>query len=164
VIGVSKAYITRVGTGPFPTELHDAIGDKFIDLGREYGVVTGRRRRAGWLDLVALRYAVRLNSLTDIFLTKLDILSAFEEIKVCIGYTSLGETYEEFPRQQRVLYNCQPIYETLPGWNVDITGVRDFEDLPKEAQQYIEYVEERVYTPVRWVSVGPERQQLLDRS
>jgi len=140
VIGVSKAYLTRVGTGPFPTELLDETGDRMIDLGKEYGVVTGRRRRAGWLDVVALRYAVRINSLTSIFLTKLDILSAFDEIKVCVGYTSLGEQYKEFPRQQRVLYNCQPVYETLPGWGADITGTRAFVDLPKEAQQYVEFI------------------------
>ncbi len=164
VVGVAKAYISRVGTGPFPTELHDEIGDMMVDLGGEYGVVTGRRRRCGWLDLVALRYAVRVNSLTDIFLTKLDILSAFDEIKVAVGYTSLGEQYSEFPRQQRVLYNCQPIYETLPGWGVDISEIRAFGDLPKEAQQYIEFIEDRVMTPVRWVSVGPERQQLLHRT
>lgn len=164
VVGVAKAYISRVGTGPFPTELDDEIGDAMVDLGGEYGVVTGRRRRCGWLDLVALRYAVRVNSLTDIFLTKLDILSAFDEIKVCVGYTSLGERYTEFPRQQRVLYNCQPIYETLPGWKVDISHIRSFADLPKEAQQYIEFIEDRAMTPVRWVSVGPERQQLLHRA
>ncbi len=163
VIGVAKAYISRVGTGPFPTELDDEIGDTMVELGGEFGVVTGRRRRCGWLDLVALRYAVRVNSLTDIFLTKLDILSAFDEIKVCVGYTSLGEQYTEFPRQQRVLYNCQPIYETLPGWKVDISHIRAFADLPKEAQQYIEFIEDRAMTPVRWVSVGPERQQLLHR-
>ncbi|MDH3307805.1 MAG: adenylosuccinate synthase [Acidimicrobiia bacterium] len=164
VVGVAKAYISRVGTGPFPTELSDETGDMMIELGREYGTVTGRRRRCGWLDLVALRYAVRVNSLTAIFLTKLDILSAFDQIKVCVGYTSLGEKYSEFPRQQRVLYNCQPVYETLPGWNVDISGVRTFDDLPKEAQHYIEFIEDRALTPVRWVSVGAERQQLLERS
>ncbi len=164
VIGVAKAYISRVGTGPFPTELHDETGDLMIELGGEYGTVTGRRRRCGWLDLVALRYAVRVNSLTAIFLTKLDILSAFDEIKVCVGYTSLGERYQEFPRQQRVLYNCQPVYETLPGWKTDISDVRTFGDLPKEAQQYVEFIEDRALTPVRWVSVGPERRQLLSRS
>ena len=163
VIGVAKAYVTRVGTGPFPTELLDETGDKMIDLGHEYGVVTGRRRRAGWLDLVALRYAVRINSLTSIFLTKLDILSAFDEIKVCVGYTSLGQRYDEFPRQQRVLYNCQPVYETLPGWGVDIMDVRSYADLPKEAQQYIEYIEERTGVGCDWISVGPEREQLLLR-
>ena len=163
IIGVAKAYISRVGTGPFPTELDDEIGDKMIDLGGEYGVVTGRRRRCGWLDLVALRYAVRVNSLTQLFLTKLDILSAFDTIKVATAYTSLGERYEHFPRQQRVLYNCAPVYREFAGWNVDITGCREFDDLPKEAQEYIGFIEEEIGIPVGWVSVGPEREQLISR-
>ncbi len=164
VIGVAKAYISRVGTGPFPTELHDETGDRMIELGGEYGTVTGRRRRCGWLDLVALRYAVRVNSLTEIFLTKLDILSAFDTIKVAVGYRSLGESYDEFPRQQRVLYNCTPVYETLPGWSTDISGVREYDELPKEARAYIEFIEERVGVPVSWISVGPERHQLVCRT
>lgn len=164
VIGVAKAYISRVGTGPFPTELSDEIGNTMVELGGEFGTVTGRRRRCGWLDLVALRYAVRVNSFTDLFLTKLDILSAFDEIKVCVGYTSLGERYDEFPRQQRVLYNCQPVYETLHGWRTDLSAVRNFDDLPREAQTYVEFVEQRAETPIRWISVGPERQQLVDRT
>ncbi len=164
VVGVAKAYISRVGTGPFPTELHDEIGDTMIELGGEYGTVTGRRRRCGWLDLVVLRYAARINSLTDLFITKLDILSAFDTIKVATGYTSLGETYTEFPRQQRVLYNCTPIYHEMPGWRVDITGCRTYQELPVEARNYLEYIEEQVGVPVSWVSVGPERSQLIHRS
>ncbi|HEY5650832.1 MAG TPA: adenylosuccinate synthase [Acidimicrobiia bacterium] len=163
IVGVAKGYISRVGTGPFPTELHDEIGETMIELGGEYGVVTGRRRRCGWLDLVALRYAVRVNSLTQIFLTKIDILSAFDTIKVATGYTSLGERYDDFPRQQRVLYNCSPIYEELPGWKVDITGCREFDELPSEAQDYVGFIEAAVGVPVGWVSVGPERQQLISR-
>ncbi len=163
VIGVAKAYISRVGTGPFPTELFDDVGERMISIGGEYGVVTGRRRRCGWLDLVALRYAVRVNSLTGLFITKLDVLSEFDTIKVADAYTSLGETYREFPRQQRVLYNCTPVYEELPGWKVDITGVTEYHDLPKEAQRYIELIEARAGVPVRWVSVGPERSQLITR-
>jgi len=164
VIGVAKAYISRVGTGPFPTELNDEVGDTMIELGGEYGTVTGRRRRCGWLDLLALRYAVRVNSLTKIFLTKLDILSAFETIKVATGYRSGSEHYDEFPAQQSVLYHCEPEYDELVGWQEDITGVRSFEDLPIEAQTYIEYIQDSVGTPVEWVSVGPERSQLVDRS
>ena len=163
IVGVAKAYISRVGTGPFPTELDDEIGDKMIELGGEYGTVTGRRRRCGWLDLVALRYAVRVNSLTELFLTKLDILSAFDTIKVATAYTSLGERYDEFPRQQRVLYNCTPVYESLPGWETDITSCRTEADLPAEARAYIEFIEERAGVPVTFVSVGPERQQMLSR-
>ncbi len=164
VVGVAKAYISRVGTGPFPTELHDEIGDTMIELGGEYGVVTGRRRRCGWLDLVALRYAVRVNSLTNLFITKLDILSAFDTIKVATAYTSLGERYDDFPRQQRVLYNCAPVYEEFPGWKTDVTGCRDPDDLPKEAKDYLSFIEEAAGVPVSWVSVGPERQQLIHRS
>ncbi len=163
IVGVAKGYISRVGTGPFPTELNDEIGETMVELGGEYGVVTGRRRRCGWLDLLALRYAVRVNSLTQLFLTKIDILSAFDTIKVATGYTSLGEQYDEFPRQQRVLYNCAPIYEELAGWNVDITGCREFGDLPTEAQDYIRFIEQAIGIPVGWVSVGPERQQLISR-
>jgi adenylosuccinate synthase len=163
VVGVAKAYISRVGTGPFPTELFDEIGETMVTVGGEFGTVTGRRRRCGWLDLVALRYSARINSLTDIFLTKLDILSEFDTLQVAVAYSSLGETYTELPRQQRVLYNCTPIYEELPGWESDITGVRRFADLPKTAQQYIEFVEDRTRVPVSWVSVGPERQQVLNR-
>ncbi len=164
VIGVAKAYISRVGTGPFPTELHDEVGETMVELGGEYGTVTGRRRRCGWLDLVALRYAGRVNSLTDLFVTKLDILSAFPTLRVADAYTSLGERFADFPRQQRVLYNCQPVYEELPGWNTDISEVRSFVDLPKEAQAYVELIEERTGVSVGWVSVGPERQQLIERS
>jgi len=164
VIGVAKAYISRVGTGPFPTELHDDVGDKMIELGGEYGTVTGRRRRCGWLDLLALRYAVRVNGLTKVFLTKMDILSAFDTIKVATGYRSTDDAFDEFPAQQSVLYHCEPVYEELPGWGEDITGVRRLDDLPKEARAYIEYIEEAIETEVGWVSVGPERTQLIELS
>ncbi|MDX1447645.1 MAG: adenylosuccinate synthase [Acidimicrobiia bacterium] len=163
IVGVAKAYISRVGTGPFPTELDDEIGDTMIELGGEYGTVTGRRRRCGWLDLVALRYAVRVNSLTELFITKLDILSAFDTVKVATAYTSLGERYDEFPRQQRVLYNCTPVYETLPGWGTDISNCRREADLPAAARDYIEYIEDAAGVPVTFVSVVPERQQMLSR-
>jgi adenylosuccinate synthase len=164
IVGVAKAYISRVGTGPFPTELHDEIGDRMIELGGEYGTVTGRRRRCGWLDLVALRYAVRVNSLTRIFLTKLDILSAFESIKVATAYRAGGDRHDHFPAQQSVLYDCEPVYDELDGWSDDITGVRDYGDLPKEARAYIEYIQEAVSAPIGWVSVGPERSQLIEIS
>jgi len=164
VIGVAKAYISRVGTGPFPTELHDEIGDRMIDIGGEYGVVTGRRRRTGWLDAVALKYAARVNGLSEIALTKLDVLSNFDPIKICIAYDSLGERYEEFPRQQRVLYNCAPVYEEHEGWSVDISDVREYHDLPKAAQQYVERVEELAGVPITSVGVGPGRDAVLMRS
>ncbi len=164
IVGVAKAYISRVGTGPFPTELHDEVGDTMIELGGEYGTVTGRRRRCGWLDLVALRYAVRVNSLTRIFLTKLDILSAFDTIKVATAYRSGEDRHQEFPAQQSVLYHCEPEYEEMAGWRRDITTVRDYGDLPKEARAYIEYVQEAAEAPIGWVSVGPERSQLIEIS
>ena len=162
IVGVAKAYISRVGTGPFPTELDDEIGDTMIELGGEYGTVTGRRRRCGWLDLVALRYAARVNSLTKIFLTKMDILSAFDTIKVATAYRAGDEHYDQFPSQQSVLYHCEPVYDELPGWKTDITGVRLFTDLPAEARAYVEYIRDSVSTPIGWVSVGPERSQLIE--
>ncbi len=164
VIGVTKAYISRVGSGPFPTELSDEVGDRMVTVGGEFGTVTGRRRRCGWLDAVALQYAVRVNGLTEIALTKLDVLSEFPVLRVAVAYDSLGERYDDFPRQQRVLYNCQPVYEELPGWEQDLSTVRSFEDLPKQAQQYVEQVEQRAGVPVTMVSVGAERDATLVRT
>ncbi len=163
VIGVAKAYISRVGTGPFPTELHGEIGDRLIDIGGEYGVVTGRRRRCGWLDMVALRYSVRVNGLTEIALTKLDVLSHFETIKIAMAYTADGERFTEFPRQQRVLYNCTPEYEEHAGWNVDISSIDDYDDLPSNARAYVERIEELAGVPIKTVSVGPGRRATLLR-
>ena len=161
VIGVAKAYISRVGTGPFPTELHDEVGDRMIELGGEYGTVTGRRRRCGWLDLVALRYSARVNTFTNLFITKMDILSAFDTIQVAVAYRSQGERHLHFPSQQSVLYHCEPEYEELAGWGEDITGVRSFRDLPAPARAYVEYIQDSVGVAVGWVSVGPERSQLI---
>ena len=163
VIGVAKAYISRVGSGPFPTELDNPIGERMVEVGGEFGTVTGRRRRCGWLDGVALRYAVRVNGITELALTKLDVLSDFEQLRVAVAYDSLDTRYTEFPRQQRVLYNCHPVYDDLPGWSGDISGVRHFDDLPKEAKQYIEYVEALAGVPIRTVSVGPSRAATLTR-
>ena len=163
VVGVAKAYISRVGSGPFPTELFDEVGDWLVDRGREYGTVTGRRRRCGWLDLVALRYAARINGLTHLFITKLDILSGMDTLRLAVGYEGAGNSYREFPRQQRVLYKCAPVYEELEGWSEDITGARRFEDFPPAARRYIRFIETAVGVPVGWVSVGPERSQLVVR-
>jgi adenylosuccinate synthase len=157
VLGVAKAYISRVGSGPFPTELDDETGEKMVQIGGEYGTVTGRRRRCGWLDAVALRYSVRVAGLTEIALMKLDVLSAFPTLRIATAYSSLGETYDEFPRQQRVLYNCSPVYEEHPGWERDISEVRHFGKLPKAARRYIERVEELAGIPVTIVSVGRQR-------
>jgi len=163
VIGVAKAYISRVGTGPFPTELLDETGDRMIDIGGEYGVVTGRRRRCGWLDAVALRYSARVNGLTEIALTKLDILSHFDPIKIAVAYESDGLRYDEFPRQQSVLYHCTPIYEELEGWNVDITKATSYDDLPDAARRYVERVEELCGVRISSVGVGPGREATLMR-
>jgi adenylosuccinate synthase len=157
VLGITKAYISRVGSGPFPTELHDEVGEQMVQIGGEYGTVTGRRRRCGWLDAVALRYSVRVSGITELALMKLDVLSAFPTLRIAVGYSSLGERHDEFPRQQRVLYNCSPIYEDLPGWQTDITAVRRLQDLPRAARAYVERVEQLAGAPVTIVSVGPER-------
>jgi adenylosuccinate synthase len=173
VVGVAKAYISRVGTGPFPTELADETGDRLIELGGEFGVVTGRRRRCGWLDLVALRYSARINGLTKLFITKLDILSHFEKLRIATAYESAGtaaegqegerKRHDHFPRQQTVLYHCTPVYEDFEGWNVDISDVRRYGDLPVPARQYLEFIEDQVGVPIGWVSVGAERHQLIEK-
>jgi len=163
IIGVAKAYITRVGTGPFPTELHDETGARMVELGGEFGTVTGRRRRCGWLDLVALKYAVRVSGVTELAMTKLDILSHFENLRVGVAYDSLGERFDNFPRQQRILYNCHPVYDELPGWSTDISEVRSFADLPKEAKGYVEYVEDTIGIPVTMIGVGPARDATVMR-
>jgi len=164
IIGIAKAYVTRVGSGPFPTELHDEIGDYLVDVGHEYGVNTGRRRRTGWLDLVMLRQAARLNSLSEIALTKLDILDGLDSIKVCVAYEADGERYEYVPYHQSVFHKVKPIYEELPGWKTDISGITDHTELPPAASSYIEFLEAQVGVPIRLVGVGPGRSQFLDRA
>jgi adenylosuccinate synthase len=157
VLGIAKAYISRVGSGPFPTELDDEIGEAMVEIGGEFGTVTGRRRRCGWLDAVALKYAVRVSGITEIALMKLDVLSAFDTIRIATAYRSGDETFEDFPLQHRVLYDCEPVYEDHAGWRQDITGVRSFEDLPAAAQSYVRRIEELAGVPIQIVSVGPER-------
>jgi adenylosuccinate synthase len=163
VLGVVKAYISRVGTGPFPTELEDETGDKLIDIGGEYGTVTGRRRRCGWLDGVALRYAVRVNGLTEIALTKLDVLSHFDSIKIATAYRSGDDRFTEMPRQQRVLHTCTPEYEDHEGWGDDISGMTSYDQLPPAARRYVERIEETAGVPITTVSVGPSRAATLTR-
>jgi adenylosuccinate synthase len=163
IIGVAKAYISRVGTGPFPTEQVNEIGDRMIDIGGEYGVVTGRRRRCGWLDAVALRYAARVNGLTEIALTKLDILSHFDTIRIATAYEADGAMFTEMPRQQRVLHECAPVYEEHQGWVEDITEVTKYEDLPQLARDYVERIEDLAGVPIRTVSVGPGRKATLTK-
>ncbi len=161
VVGITKAYTTRVGAGPFPTELLDADGDTLIDIGREFGTVTGRRRRAGWLDCVMLRHAVRLNSLTEIALTKLDVLDGFESVKVCTGYQLDGSPVVHYPDRSDVLARVEPSYATLPGWRTDLGEAREAGSLPAEARAFLELVEREVGVPVRVVGVGAERDDYL---
>ncbi len=166
VLGIVKAYITRVGSGPFPTELKDETGELLGKVGGEFGVVTGRKRRCGWFDAVIARYAADVNSLTDIALTKLDVLSSLDTIKVCVAYEADGTTYDYFPMQHSVIYpkNVTPIYEELPGWKgCDITGCRTFEELPENAQRYVEYLEEKIGVRVSIIAVGPDRNQTIFR-
>lgn len=163
VIGVAKAYTTRVGAGPFPTELLDETGERIRQAGGEYGTTTGRPRRCGWLDVVILRYAVRINGLDELALTKLDVLSGLERLRVAVAYERDGERTTSFPAEFGVeaLAQWQPIYEELPGWNGDITGARRREELPPAARDYVARVEEWVGVPIPFISVGPERDQAI---
>ncbi len=157
VVGISKSYTTRVGAGPFPSELTDELGDRLVDIGREFGTVTGRRRRAGWLDCVMLRHAVRLNSLTELAVTKLDVLDTFETIRVCVGYRIDGTDVENYPDLPEVLERAEPVYVDLEGWQSDSTAARMPADLPPQAQAFIRLIEEQVGVPVRIIGVGAER-------
>jgi len=159
VVGVTKAYISRVGSGPFITEQENEIGDYLIEKGAEFGVVTGRRRRCGWLDLISLKYSVRVNSLSELFITKLDVLSGLEEIQLGVGYKYNDEILTDYPYDQKVAYEAEPIYETMQGWDEDITSVDKFEDLPTNAQKYIKAIEDFIGVPITFISVGPERNQ-----
>lgn len=161
VVGVAKAYITRVGAGPFPTELFDDIGEHIVDVGHEYGTNTGRRRRPGYFDCVMMRYARRVNSLSELAIVKLDVLDQLDEIKVCVAYEHEGERIEDFPYHQTVLHNVTPIYETLPGWKTDLTQVTDRSELPKQAEEYLTFLQEQCGMPIRLVGVGPGRKQVL---
>jgi adenylosuccinate synthase len=161
VIGMVKAYTTRVGRGPFPTELHDDIGDRLQERGAEFGATTGRRRRCGWLDAVVVRNAARLNSLTGIAITKLDVLSGLKTLKICTAYEYQGDRLPEFPSGSGVLEACQPIYEELPGWREDITAVKDDGGLPANARAYLRRLEELVETPIHIISVGPGRDETI---
>lgn len=161
VVGISKAYVTRVGSGPFPTELLDETGEKLRQVGGEFGATTGRPRRCGWFDAMVIRYAVRINGLTGIALTKLDVLSDFETIKVCTGYRFEGQELETLPAKLETFENCEPVYEELPGWKVDITGVRSYDQLPENAKKYVRRLEELAGCPIVMVSVGPRRDQTM---
>jgi|SaaInlStandDraft_5_1057022.scaffolds.fasta_scaffold12735_1 adenylosuccinate synthase len=161
VVGITKAYCTRVGSGPFPTEQLNEIGEFLQQQGHEFGATTGRQRRCGWLDLVALNYAIRINGITSIALMKLDVLSGMKEIKVCTGYEVNGTLTKDFPNSIDTLENITPVYDTLPGWDQDISKSSSILDLPKAAQDYIQYVSQKVAIPIDVVSVGPDRKQTL---
>lgn len=161
VIGVAKAYTTRVGEGPFPTELNDGVGQLLGDKGAEFGTTTGRRRRCGWFDAVIGRYAVRINGLDCLAITKLDVLDELEEIKVCVAYEIDGETCNHFPTNASYFANCKPIYQTLPGWQESTTRCRSLSDLPKNALNYLKYMAELMKVPIAIVSVGPGRDQTI---
>lgn len=163
IIGVTKAYVTRVGEGPFPTEETGAAGELLADRGQEYGTTTGRRRRCGWFDAVVGRYAARVSSLTEIFLTKLDVLSAFDSIKICVAYEFEGNRYEEFPPHQTIFHKANPIYEEVPGWRCEIGDARLWGDLPAEAQACVERIEELAGVPITQISVGPEATETVTR-
>ena len=161
VVGIVKAYTTRVGAGPFPSELFDAIGDQIQTTGAEFGATTGRRRRCGWLDTVILNNAVRLNGLTGLAITKLDVLGELDELKICTAYQRDGKTLEEVPANLNHLAECQPVYETLPGWRQDIRNIRRFEDLPDNARQYLSRIEALTGVPIQIISVGPGRNETI---
>jgi adenylosuccinate synthase len=161
VIGVAKAYVTRVGSGPFPTEELGATGERLRDIGQEFGTTTGRPRRCGWLDAVLLRYAVRVNSLTELFVTKLDVLSGLPELRLCTAYRHEGEEYEDFPPHQTIFHKAEAVYETLPGWSADLATVARFADLPAEARAYLSRIADVAEVPIRHISVGPSREATL---
>jgi adenylosuccinate synthase len=161
VIGIVKAYTTRVGSGPFPTELFDEDGEKLRSIGGEFGTTTGRSRRTGWYDALIARYAVRINGLTDFFLTKLDVLTGWEKIPVCVAYEIDGKRVDELPSSQTDFHHAKPIYEYLPGWSEDISSAKELKDLPANARAYVKYLEEISGAPMSAIGVGPGRDQTI---
>jgi adenylosuccinate synthase len=163
VLGVTKAYCTRVGHGPFPTELHDALGDKLREAGHEFGSTTGRPRRCGWIDMPQLKYAVMINGVTDICFTKIDVLSVFDEISIGVGYTVGGKEITQIPFDFDNP-DLRPVFQSYPGWNSDITAAKDLEELPEALQNYIDVLATAIDTPIAFVSTGPERDALIPMS
>ena len=160
VFGIMKAYCTRVGAGPFPTELFDETGKRIRDLGHEYGAVTGRERRCGWIDLVALRYTIMVNGVTELIMMKSDVLDSFETIKACVAYKQNGQTLTDLPYS---LDGVEPVYETLPGWKTDMTQMTSEKEFPEPFRRYVEFLEEHLATPIRIISIGPDRAQTIIR-
>ncbi len=161
IVGIAKAYVTRVGAGPFPTELDGDLADVLVERGHEFGTNTGRRRRVGWFDAVLARQAARLNSLSEIALTKLDVLDSFDEIKVCVGYEAEGVRYDFPPYHQSVLHDVTPVYETLPGWRSDLSAFTRYEQLPVAAQEYVAFLQDVIGVRISVVGVGPGREQFV---
>lgn len=161
VLGVVKAYVTRVGSGPFPTEESGTIGEAMREVGQEYGTTTGRARRCGWLDAVILRYAIRVNNLDSLAITKLDVLSQFDKIKICLSYRYEKNLYDEFPPHQTIFHKAEPVYEELEGWQTSIADVREYQDLPEQAQKYLQRIKELAGVPIEIVSVGSAREQTI---
>ena len=161
VLGIAKAYVTRVGAGPFPTEATGEEAETLVQRGREFGTNTGRRRRPGWFDAVMMRHAVRLNSLDELAITKLDVLDTFATVKVCVAYDAAGARHDHLPWHQSVLHEVKPVYEELPGWEKDLSGVERWGDLPRAAQDYISFLAEQAGVPISYVGVGPGRDQVI---
>ena len=167
VIGVMKAYISRVGTGPVPTELKGEVGNRIREVGKEYGTTTGRSRRVGWLDLIPVKYSIRLNSIDEIIVTKLDVLSGINPLKICVKYKCEGKTIDTVPADIRLFEKCKPVYEEIEGWPADVDWrrvVRDgYDALPKQAKEYIQTIEEYLKVPISIISVGPDRRETIVR-
>ncbi|MGE3326468.1 MAG: adenylosuccinate synthase [Acidimicrobiia bacterium] len=161
VIGIAKAYCTRVGAGPFPSELFDEVGDALVDIGHEYGTNTGRRRRTGWFDAVMLRHAVRLNSLSEVSITKLDVMDTFDEVKVCVAYEIDGKRVTQLPYHQSDLHKAKAIYETFPGWKTDLTKCTELHELPTAAREYLSFLQSQIGVPIGFVGTGPGREQFV---
>ena len=162
VFGIFKAYCTRVGSGPFPTELFDETGEEICNIGHEFGAVTGRKRRCGWIDLVALRYAIMLDGVTQLIMMKSDVLDTFDTVKVCTAYRINGQETKEFPFSLED-ENIEPVYTTLPGWKTDMTGMKSEDEFPEAFKNYIKYLEEQLQVPITILSVGPDREQTIIR-
>lgn len=161
VLGIVKAYTTRVGSGPFPTEIHDSLGEHLRERGGEYGATTGRARRCGWLDMVVLRHSVRINGVTGLAITKLDILDGLDSIKICSSYRHKGSVYHEFPKETQIFEGCEPVYEEVEGWKADTSGIKDFKKLPEAAQVYLKKIASMLGVDVHMISTGQRRDELI---
>ena len=164
VLGIAKAYTTRVGEGPFPTELFDEDGAKMRDIGHEFGTVTGRARRCGWIDTVMLRYAIRLSGINGLALMKLDVMDSLAKVKICTHYECEGEKVKTFPCSLKKLAKCQPVYVELDGWQCDTSNAKSYEELPENAKKFIETIEKYTDVPIKLVAVGPKRDQTIIRT